>query len=130
MTVGEVIFYSIFGAFMLIYIIYAIGIFRGDAFALKLCDRLTDKITKVLEKEKDEDDDEDEADDYVDYVEPEHEEDYLAYEIFCYQVYRIQGNKTYTHVFDTEKQVLDFLKKVRSEGKSRIISIEKIMRAY
>ena len=121
MTVGEAIFYSILGVLMLICIVYIIGLLRGDAFAIKLCDWLTDRITKALE----EDDDEAEEDDCVDY-----EEDYLAYEIFCYQVYRIHGNKTYTHVFDTEKQVLDFLKKTRAEGKSRIVSIEKIMRAY
>lgn len=121
MTVGEAIFYSILIAIVAICIIFIIGLFRGDAFAVRFVNWLEAKIIKSLE----EDDDEDEAEDCVDY-----EEDYLAYEIFCYQVYRIQGNKTYTHVFDTEKQVLDFLKKVRSEGKSRIISIEKIMRAY
>lgn len=125
MNVASIIFYSILGVLMLICIVYIIGLLRGDAFAIKLCDWLTDRITKALE----EDDDEAEEDDYVDYEE-ENEEDYLAYEIFCYQVYRIHGNKTYTHVFDTEKQVLDFLKKTRAEGKSRIVSIEKIMRAY
>lgn len=125
MNVASIIFYSIPGVLMLICIVYVICLLRGDAFAIKLGDWLTDRITKVLE----EDDDEAEEDDYVDYEE-ENEEDYLAYEIFCYQVYRIHGNKTYTHVFDTEKQVLDFLKKTRAEGKSRIVSIEKIMRAY
>ena len=124
MNVACIIFYSILGVLMLICIVYVIGLFRGDAFAIKICDWLTDKFIKALEKYYDET----EEDDYVDYE--EEQEDYLAYEIFCYQVYRIQGNKTYTHVFDTEKQVLDFLKKTRAEGKSRIVSIEKIMRAY
>ena len=123
MNVGEAIFYSILIAIVAMCIIFIIGLFRGDAFALRIIEWLEAKIIKALE----EGDDEDEA---VDCDELEQEEDYLAYEIFCYQVYRIQGNKTYTHVFDTEKQVLDFLKKIRSEGKSRIISIEKIMRAY
>ena len=117
MTVGEAIFYSILIAILAICIIFIIGLFRGDAFAVRFVDWLEAKIIKSLE----EDDDADETD---------YEEDYLAYEIFCYQVYRIHGNKTYTHVFDTEKQVLDFLKKTRAEGKSRIVSIEKIMRAY
>ena len=121
MTVGEAIFYSILIAILAICIIFIIGLFRGDAFAVRFVDWLEAKIIKSLE----EDDDADEAD-----YEEENEEDYLAYEIFCYQVYRIHGNKTYTHVFDTEKQVLDFLKKTRAEGKSRIVSIEKIMRAY
>lgn len=121
MNVVEAIFYSILIAIIAVCIIFIIGLFRGDAFALRIVDWLEAKIIQSLE----EDDDEDEAD-----YEEEHEEDYLAYEIFCYQVYRIQGNKTYTHVFDTEKQVLDFLKKTRAEGKSRIVSIEKIMRAY
>ena len=128
MNVAGIIFYSILGVLMLICIIYIIGLLRGDAFAIKVCDWLTDRFIKVLDKALEEDDDEAEEDDYIDYE--EEQEDYLAYEIFCYQVYRIHGNKTYTHVFDTEKQVLDFLKKTRAEGKSRIVSIEKIMRAY